>query len=41
MPIMQAVVKTRHIEIMVKGNNVPRKILSVLKKEYGKGDSTY
>ena len=33
---MQAVVKTRHIEIMVKGNNVPPKILSVLKKEYGK-----
>ncbi|MBK8397261.1 MAG: helix-turn-helix transcriptional regulator [Leptospiraceae bacterium] len=35
MPTMQAVVKTRHIEITVKGNYLPPKILSVLKKEYG------
>jgi DNA-binding XRE family transcriptional regulator len=33
---MQAVVKMRHIEITVKGSNVPSKILSLLKKEYGK-----
>jgi DNA-binding XRE family transcriptional regulator len=32
---MQAVVKTPHIEISIKGN-IPKKLLSVLRKEYGK-----
>ena len=32
---MQAVVKTPHIEITIKGD-IPSKILSLLKKEYGK-----
>jgi DNA-binding XRE family transcriptional regulator len=32
---MQAVVKTPHIEINIKGD-IPQKILSVLKEEYGK-----
>ncbi|MDF3823555.1 XRE family transcriptional regulator, partial [Leptospira sp. 96542] len=33
---MLAVVKTPHIEINVKGNNIPSKILTLLKEEYGK-----
>ena len=32
---MQAVVKTPHIDITIRGN-IPEKLLSVLKKEYGK-----
>ena len=32
---MQAVVKTSHIEIKIKGN-IPGSLLSLLKKEYGK-----
>lgn len=33
---MLAVVKTPHIEINIKGNTIPIKILNLLKKEYGK-----
>jgi len=32
---MQAVVKTPHIDITIRGN-IPEKLLSVLKKEYGR-----
>ena len=32
---MQAVVKTPHIEINIKGVNIPPKVISFLKKEYG------
>ena len=32
---MQAVVKTPHIEIMVKGDDIPERILSLLRDEYG------
>lgn len=33
---MQAVVKTPHIEISVKGAEIPPKLMKVLKEEYGK-----
>lgn len=33
---MQAVVKTPHIEISVKGAEIPPKIINVLKEEYGR-----
>ncbi len=33
---MQAVVKTPHIEINVKGEKIPPKLMKVLKEEYGK-----
>jgi hypothetical protein len=32
---MQAVVKTPHIEISVKGTEIPPKLIKVLKEEYG------
>lgn len=33
---MQAVVKTPHIEISVKGAEIPAKLMKLLKEEYGK-----
>ena len=33
---MQAVVKTPHIEISVKGETIPPKLIDVLKEEYGR-----
>jgi hypothetical protein len=32
---MQAVVKTPHIEISIRGAAIPAKLMSVLKEEYG------
>lgn len=33
---MQAVVKTPHIEISIKGTKIPHKLMNILKEEYGK-----
>ena len=33
---MQAVVKTPHIEISVKGTEIPHRLIEILKEEYGK-----
>jgi len=32
---MQAVVKTRHIDIKIRGKNIPTKLIYALKDEYG------
>ena len=32
---MQAVVKTPHIEINIKGENIPQKLIHLLKEEFG------
>jgi len=32
---MQAVVKTPHIEVNIKGTMIPEKLISLLKEEYG------